>query len=270
MLKIGEFSKLSRCSVRMLHHYDEIGLLAPKNVDPFTGYRYYAESQLHVAWRIQALRDMGFGLNAIQEMLNCADAETLVQYMDAREAELLNQAEETDRRLERLRAARQRLKEEKNMNFDVVLKTLPERKAACVRMTLPNYASEGMLWEVMARETEPLKLTLDDPCYCTVAYLDGEYKESEVDVEAQKTVRGDYPDTEHVRFKTLPAVTYASTVFKGPYHQIGAANAAVAAWVRDNHYVFDGTSFNIYHVSPRDTQNAEEYVTEVCYPVRRE
>ena len=29
MLKIGEFSKLSRVSVRMLRHYDEIGLLAP-------------------------------------------------------------------------------------------------------------------------------------------------------------------------------------------------------------------------------------------------
>ena len=26
MLKIGEFSKLSRVSVRMLRHYDEIGL----------------------------------------------------------------------------------------------------------------------------------------------------------------------------------------------------------------------------------------------------
>lgn len=29
MLKIGEFSKLSRVSVRMLRPYDEIGLLKP-------------------------------------------------------------------------------------------------------------------------------------------------------------------------------------------------------------------------------------------------
>ena len=34
MLKIGEFSKLSRVSVRMLRHYDEVGLLAPSEVDP--------------------------------------------------------------------------------------------------------------------------------------------------------------------------------------------------------------------------------------------
>ena len=40
MLKIGEFSKLSRVSVRMLRHYDEVGLLAPSEVDSMTGYRY--------------------------------------------------------------------------------------------------------------------------------------------------------------------------------------------------------------------------------------
>ena len=38
MLKIGDFSKLSRVSIRMLRHYDEIGLLAPGKVDAFTGY----------------------------------------------------------------------------------------------------------------------------------------------------------------------------------------------------------------------------------------
>ena len=36
MLKIGEFSKLSRVSVRMLRHYDEIGLLKPAEIDRFT------------------------------------------------------------------------------------------------------------------------------------------------------------------------------------------------------------------------------------------
>ena len=34
MFKIGEFSKLSRISIRMLRHYDEIGLLVPEHTDP--------------------------------------------------------------------------------------------------------------------------------------------------------------------------------------------------------------------------------------------
>ena len=46
MLKIGDFSKLSRVSIRMLRHYDDIGLLKPAEIDEFTGYRYYHEQQL--------------------------------------------------------------------------------------------------------------------------------------------------------------------------------------------------------------------------------
>ena len=58
MLKIGDFSKLSRISIRNLRHYDELGLLVPENVDRFTGYRYYTEHQLITAGRISALREI--------------------------------------------------------------------------------------------------------------------------------------------------------------------------------------------------------------------
>ena len=73
MLKIGEFSKLSRISVRMLRHYDEIGLLKPAQVDRFTDYRYYREDQLPTAGRIAALKDMGFSLADIVKILEIYD-----------------------------------------------------------------------------------------------------------------------------------------------------------------------------------------------------
>ena len=46
MFSTGEFSKLSRVSKRSLHYYDEVGLLKPDHVDPFTKYRYYSARQL--------------------------------------------------------------------------------------------------------------------------------------------------------------------------------------------------------------------------------
>ena len=45
MLKIGAFSKLSRVPVKTLRYYDEIKLLVPEEVDPFTGSRRYALEQ---------------------------------------------------------------------------------------------------------------------------------------------------------------------------------------------------------------------------------
>ena len=108
-----------------------------------------------------------------------------------------------------------------------------------------------------------------DPCLCTALFHDREYKETDVDVEIQKSVQGSYPDTEHVKFRTEPAVQVASAVCRGSYDQMGEVNAAVAAWVEANGYAFDGPMFNIYYVSPHETKNPDEFVTEVCYPVRR-
>ena len=42
-LKIGEFSRLGRVTVRALRHYEEIGLLRPEIIDRETGYRYTIE-----------------------------------------------------------------------------------------------------------------------------------------------------------------------------------------------------------------------------------
>ena len=61
----------------------------------------------------------------------------------------------------------------------------------------------------------------------------------------QKTVKGNYSDTENVRFRMLDEVTVASAVCKGSYDQAGDAIAAVAQWVCDNGYAFDGPTFNI-------------------------
>lgn len=271
MLKIGEFSKLSRASIRMLRHYDEIGLLKPSAIDPFTGYRYYGEEQLLAVGRITELKDMGFGLAAIGEILLAyGNKEVLERLFSEKEEELRALAKQTEERLRLLETARERMRKDENgMKYNVVLKTLPERYAATVRMTIPSYDKEGMLWGVLVGETGHLHLIPDDPCYCSVVFHDGEYKEKDVDVEAQKTVKGTYPDTEHVKFKTLPEVTFASATYKGPYSLINEVNAAVAQWIRDNGYEYDGLTFNIYHVSPHETNDPNEFVTEVCYPVRK-
>lgn len=165
MLKIGTFSKLSRLSIRMLRRYDELGLLQPVHTDPFTGYRYYREEQLTTAGRIAALRDMGFGLSAIGALLEDGGREELDRRLAEQQRVLEALLAETRQRLRLLETARAQLrKDESTMEYSVTLKNLPQRRAACVRMTLPSYEAEHQLWQVMARETAPLSLRLEEPC----------------------------------------------------------------------------------------------------------
>ncbi|MBR4552004.1 MAG: MerR family transcriptional regulator, partial [Oscillospiraceae bacterium] len=147
MLKIGEFSKLSRVSVRMLRHYDEIGLLKPAETDRFTDYRYYTEDQLPTAGRIAALKDMGFSLADIVRILEVYDdREKMEQCFSARQKELEALSKDTAYKLTLLDAARKRLRKEENMSYNVTLKTIPERYAATIRMTIPRYEDEGIIW----------------------------------------------------------------------------------------------------------------------------
>lgn len=155
------------------------------------------------------------------------------------------------------------------MRYNVTVKTLPPRYAATVRMTIPRYEDEGMVWGILTEETRPLNLTEADPCLCAVTFLDGEYKEENVEVMAWKTAKGSYPDTEHVRFRTLPEVTVASCTYQGSYRLIVEVYAAVVAWLEANGYETAGPMFNIYHVSPHETRDEDSFVTEVCYPVRK-
>ena len=161
------------------------------------------------------------------------------------------------------------MKRDEILKYDVTVKTFPERYAATVRMTIPAYEQEGMLWGILMEETTHLNLIADEPCYCCAVFHDTEYKESDVDVEVTKTVKGTYPDTKHVRFRTLPEVTVASAVCKGSYRQMDEVMGTVAQWVMSNGYEFNSPAFNIYHISPYETSDPNKFVTEVCYPVRK-
>ena len=270
MLKIGDFSKISRVSIRMLRHYDELDLLRPVKIDPDTGYRYYHESQLPIAGRINALKDMGFGLAAIGEILKSGgENEMLERHLRLKQAELLELSQQTAYRLRLLDTALERLRKDETMKYDVTIKTLPQRHSVTVRMVIPCYEQEGMLWNILMEETGKMHLIDGDPCYCCAVFHDKEYKEAQVDVEVQKDVKGDYPDTEHVRFRDLPEVTVASAICKGSYEQMDDVNTAISTWVAANGFAFDGPMFNIYHVSPHETSDPNEYVTEVCYPVKK-
>ena len=55
-----------------------------------------------------------------------------------------------------------------------------------------------------------------------------------------------------------------SFILGGGYEQMPDVYGAVISWVSANGYECAGPMFNIYHVSPHETNNPDEFVTEVC------
>ena len=75
LLTIGEFARLARLSQKALRLYDELGLLRPFRVDEWSGYRYYAPSQLERARLVAWLRRTGMPLAQIGAVLSAPPAE---------------------------------------------------------------------------------------------------------------------------------------------------------------------------------------------------
>jgi MerR family transcriptional regulator, thiopeptide resistance regulator len=72
LYRVGEFAALTGVSVRTLHHYDQIGLLAP-SAHSASGYRLYSERDLLCLQQILTLRYLGFPLREIRQLLRRPD-----------------------------------------------------------------------------------------------------------------------------------------------------------------------------------------------------
>jgi DNA-binding transcriptional MerR regulator len=72
MYTVSQLSNLTRITVRTLHYYDEIGLLAPTVVGE-NGYRYYGDEALLRLQQILFFREMGLGLLQIKAILDEPD-----------------------------------------------------------------------------------------------------------------------------------------------------------------------------------------------------
>lgn len=69
MYRIGKVASKTGLTVRTLRYYDEIDLLKPSHVTK-SGYRYYSKKDVVKLQRILALKELGFNLNQIRQILD--------------------------------------------------------------------------------------------------------------------------------------------------------------------------------------------------------
>lgn len=165
MFRIGEFARFTRVSVKMLRHYDEIGLLPPAHVDKATGYRYYNVAQLPRLNRIILLRDLGFGLDEIAGLLD-ADLDDVYA---GRERMLMAAVTRAQIQLRAVRARRELLREAPDRLPDIVIRPVeaqlvamltggPEDDVGALFYRLESYARD-----LHARASRPPLTLLPDP-----------------------------------------------------------------------------------------------------------
>ena len=100
MFKIGDFSKLSRVSVKTLRYYDELGLVRPSR--RVSGHRRYTDDAVPAVGAVRFLQHAGFSLAEAKRLLASRKRSP-----DAWRALATRKSEELRLRIARQEAARQ-------------------------------------------------------------------------------------------------------------------------------------------------------------------
>src|SRR5579875_671010 len=246
MLNIGEFARLGQVSPRMLRHYDELGLLEPDHVDPASGYRFYSVRQLERLHRIVALRDVGFGLEQIRQILTEEiSLEELRGMLRLRRAQIEQTVGDEQDRLRRVEAHLRALEWSDSMELqDIVIKrTQPIRVAEAKAGGLTHADIGAAFGRLLPQVVAHLEATGAKPGISVGVYEDdgGTVAEGEIVLHAGFEI-GDQsvPDSAIVHVVDLPVIEVAAAIYRGGNEGIMGAWEALVRWVDDSGYPLAG------------------------------
>ena len=269
MYTIGSFSKINTVTPKTLRLYDEMGLLKPARIDPFSGYRYYSTEQLPRMHRILALKSLGLSLSEIRKVIN--DEGTIEMLLESKLRETTELIKEEKIRLLTIKGYLEGLKGENQLNQDIIIKSLPGGIIYSKRMTVPDYDA---YFEVIPEiGEEVLKANPDLKCavpeYCFIIYHDKEYKEKDIDMEYCEMVTQFGEETETIKFRKLEPVEQAACILhKGPYGTLSVSYGKLHKWLEESGYHAAGPDRESYIDGIWNKDNPEDWLTEIQVPVK--
>jgi effector-binding domain-containing protein len=250
-----------------------VGLLKPARIDRYTGYRYYQMDQLPRLNRILALKDLGFALDQIAQLLTTdLPPAQLRGMLRLKQAELQQQVSETQERLARIEARLSQIEQEGIMpDYDVMTKRVDAQRVAIVRDVIPTQEQINQTFNRLFDEVcEVMKQNnagFDRPGIAV--WYDSGMQPQDMRVAAAMPTNGTLAADDRVHIEELPAVEQmAYVVHHGPFATLAQAYGALFTWIESNNYQMTGPSREVYLQYERDGDQ-NQYVTELQVPVAR-
>jgi DNA-binding transcriptional MerR regulator/predicted transcriptional regulator YdeE len=271
MFSIGEFARHGRVSVRMLRHYDTIGLLQPACVDPVTGYRFYRAGQLADLNRVIALKELGFSLQQVQSILgDQLSAAELRGMLRLRRAEIRAQIDAQTTRLARVEARLMTIEDEARTPVDgVIVKSLPQVRVAELAGAAAGYEPDAItpviqplycdLWGLIAAAG----VSAAGPA--VAYYQDAPDGDGAVVVHAAVPVVTEADADHGFSVTSLPQIDRAAVIIHhGRMDDVLVTGQALARWIDANGYRSAGYA---REVTLEWSADPDTWVTELQQPI---
>ena len=270
LLSIGEFSRAAGLTIKALRYYHEIGLLIPERIEVDSGYRFYTEHQVDTARAIVVLKQLGFTIQQMKEILaEHADEATLIEILEQRKQEI---AHKIENQREMLRTLEGIISKERDAARRMTESGLQVSKVRTEATTVAScrhrgaYQECGPLFGKLARKYgrhicgKPMLICHDE-----------EYKEVDADFEAAFPIRKG-GSSGKFQIRELPAQETLSLMHLGPYNDLQRSYLTLIKYARQQDLQIRSPSFEIYHKGPGVLLrgNPKKYLTEIRIPLCEE
>ena len=266
LVPIGRFSKMTRLSIKALRLYDEIGLLAPAEVDASSGYRYYRLSQAREAEAIRTLRSVAMPLDEIAAVLAADDPELVAKVLDQHRQRLAADVDEAQRRLAFI--GRLIRREEPIMGYEVTTKQVEAQLVAGLRKHTSLAEVGGVIAAGFGQLFVAVTASGSPPAGMPfIVFHDVIDEEAPGDVELCIPVAAglEVADPE-VEVHELEEAVVASVVHHGAYDEVGPAYHVLTGWMQEHGHEPAGPPREYYLNDPTQAPEAE-LLTEVQWPI---
>ena len=264
LYRIGEISQLYNISVDTLRHYEKLKILMPEQVSD-SGYRYYSNRQIWQLNIIRTLRQLGIGLMDIKDYLSH-------RTLEKSQALVTFQLETIDQKLRELNQLKQELED---------------------RQYYLNESQKVTLGEIQCLNLPARKAWIQMREVSSIWEIDRLHKEIELNIEGSRLSyfawgragaiisEQDFHDDIHARYcgsfiidrlanAELPAGDYLCMHFAGEYSQqnIDHQYFQIKDYMKAHSMVLAGPVVEIYKLDIHETDDEQEYLTEIQVPVR--
>lgn len=259
---IGEFSRITSLTIKSLRLYHEKEILVPSEVDDFTGYRYYNETNIEFARAIKILKEYDFSLAEIKEIVvECSEESEIVEQLIRKKSEIekkINRYNDISSSIELIIQKEMESKMKSEKEFEIEEKEIETILIAGYRMK-GKYSEIGkgfgILGKSFGRHINGKPMTL---------YYDGEFKEEDADFEPCFPVRKG-KDENGIFVRELKGGKCVSLIHKGPYEKLGKSYHKIFGYINEKEYKTLLPHRDVYIKGPGMIfkGNPNNYLTEI-------